>query len=230
MGKINLRDLFFEKEEEKKSEPVEKASVVSKPKDTHSALQGEQRGPEVAPVPTTSGDGEGQVKPEVLDKLEETLRQENIPGPDYFELKEAAESKEAIENEPDRRKRWRQVFINMKLLFPSSNVTKEKLKASVDHYKNVMETAKKDGNDEVRRKLQEQVEAPREKIVLEEQELARQEEALLKKRAEIETRKQAISKREADLLAKSKDFNASVDFVITGLEDDKKKLDEYLND
>ena len=228
MGKLNLRDFFFEKEEEKKEEkPVEKASIVQKSKDTPKSGDG-QGSAQVDSAPIASGDG--QVREEVLDKLEETLRQENIPGPDYFELKETAESKEAIENEPDRKKRWRQVFMSMKLLFPGSNVTVEKLESSVDQYINVMETAKKDGNAEVKRKLSEQVEAPREKIALEEQELSRQEEALLKRRAELEEKKAAIDKREAELIAKSKDFDVSVDFVINGLKDDKKKMVEYLKD
>lgn len=225
MGK--LRSLFFE-EDESKSSATQKASIVPKPKDIETHLEGVKV--DAGKETTSTETGEGKVRPEVLDKLEVTLRQENIPGPDYFELKEAAESSEAIANEPDRKKRWRQVYASMRLFFPAANITLDKMTSSVDHYVKVVEAAKKDGNAEVERKLQEQVVAPREKIVLEEQELSRQEQELLRKRAEIETRKQAISEREVSLVSQSKDFNVSADFLIEHLKDDKSKMIEYLKD
>jgi chromosome segregation ATPase len=87
-----------------------------------------------------------------------------------------------------------------------------------------------DAKEDLKRKIQEQVVAFRDKITSEEEELNRQEQLLRNKRAELEARKQTVAEREASLNQKSKNFLKTLEYLIGILDSDRKKLDEYLND
>lgn len=230
MGKFKdvLKKAIFEDEDSKKESaqeisPAKKASIAP-PKEAKDVDSG---GSTIEVAPDL---GEGSIDEGILDMLEEKLSQEDIPGPDYLELKEAAMDEESVATEPDERKRYRQAFANMKRFFPTAGVNKARILGAIDHYKKVMVAEGEDAKDDLKRKIQEQVVSSRERLVSEEEELNRQEEALRKRRAEIESKKQAISEREQRLNQKSKNFLRTLEYLIGILDSDKKKLEEYLND
>ena len=173
---------------------------------------------------------EGEVDEGILDKLEEKLRQEDLPGPDYLELKEAAMDKESVATEPDEKKRYRQAFNNMKRFFPKAGVTKARILESIDYYERIMVAEGEDAKDDLNRKIQEQVTSLREKIAVEKVELERQQEILRKKSLELEQREAAINEREQSLKQKSKNFIKTLEHLIGVFKSDRKKLEEYLND
>ena len=173
---------------------------------------------------------DGEIDEGILDKLEEKLRQEDLPGPDYLELKEAAMDKESVATEPDEKKRYRQAFNNMKRFFPKAGVTKARILESIDHYERIMVAEGEDAKDDLNRKIQEQVTSLREKIATEKVELDRQQEILRKKSLELEQREAAINEREQSLKQKSKNFIKTLEHLIGVFKSDRKKLEEYLND
>lgn len=173
---------------------------------------------------------DGEVDEGILDKLEEKLRQEDLPGPDYLELKEAAMDKESVATEPDEKKRYRQAFNNMKRFFPKAGVTKARILESIDHYERIMVAEGEDAKDDLNRKIQEQVTSLREKIAIEKVELERQQEILRKKSLELEQKEAAINEREQSLKQKSKNFIKTLEHLIGVFKSDRKKLEEYLND
>lgn len=173
---------------------------------------------------------DGEVDEGILDKLEEKLRQEDLPGPDYLELKEAAMDKESVATEPDEKKRYRQAFNNMKRFFPKAGVTKARILESIDYYERIMVAEGEDAKDDLNRKIQEQVTSLREKIAVEKVELERQQEILRKKSLELEQREAAINEREQSLKQKSKNFIKTLEHLIGVFKSDRKKLEEYLND
>lgn len=173
---------------------------------------------------------DGEVDEGILDKLEEKLRQEDLHGPDYLELKEAAMDKESVATEPDEKKRYRQAFNNMKRFFPKAGVTKARILESIDHYERIMVAEGEDAKDDLNRKIQEQVTSLREKIAIEKVELERQQEILRKKSLELEQREAAINEREQSLKQKSKNFIKTLEHLIGVFKSDRKKLEEYLND
>jgi len=173
---------------------------------------------------------DGEIDEGILDKLEEKLRQEDLPGPDYLELKEAAMDKESVATEPDEKKRYRQAFNNMKRFFPKAGVTKARILESIDHYERIMVAEGEDAKDDLNRKIQEQVTSLREKIATEKVELERQQEILRKKSLELEQREAAINEREQSLKQKSKNFIKTLEHLIGVFKSDRKKLEEYLND
>ncbi len=173
---------------------------------------------------------DGEIDEGILDKLEEKLRQEDLPGPDYLELKEAAMDKESVATEPDEKKRYRQAFNNMKRFFPKAGVTKARILESIDHYERIMVAEGEDAKDDLNRKIQEQVTSLREKIATEKVELERQQEILRKKSLELEQREAAINERELSLKQKSKNFIKTLEHLIGVFKSDRKKLEEYLND
>lgn len=225
MGKFKdvLRKAIYVDEGSKNESGKETAPIIPKP----APVKADVPVDDTTPAPVL---GEGEIDEGILDKLEEKLSQEDIPGPDYLELKEAAMDEESVATEPDERKRYRQAFANMKRFFPAAGVNKARILGAIDHYKKVMVAEGEDAKEDLKRKIQEQVVAFRDKIVSEEEELNRQEQLLRNKRAELEARKQTVSEREATLNQKSKNFLKTLEYLIGILDSDRKKLDEYLND
>ena len=227
MGKFNLtkfvKNAIFEDagdETKKPEEEKSRAKIVQTP--AAPAIT-----PKVDVAVETTSDDDGKIDPKILETLEEKLSQENIPGPDYLELKAAAEADEAIKTEPDERKRYRQAFASMKLFFPDAGVDENRIYNSIDHYKGVLEAEEKDATDEFNRKIEEQVLAPRREISTEEEALRRKQEELDQAWAKLETKKAAIDKRERALTEKRKDFSATIGALKAAIDADLKKIKEY---
>ena len=222
-GDVLRKAIYVDESNSKKESGKETAPIIPKP----APVKTDAPVDDTAPTPVL---GEGEIDEEILDKLEEKLSQEDIPGPDYLELKEAAMAEESVETEPDERKRYRQAFANMKRFFPNAGVDKARILGAIDHYKSVMVAEGKEAKEDLKRKMQEQVVSLRDKVASDEEELNRQEKLLRDKRAELEARKASITERENQLNQKSKNFLKTLEYLIGILDSDRKKLDEYLND
>jgi Skp family chaperone for outer membrane proteins len=135
-----------------------------------------------------------------------------------------------VANEPDERKRYRQAFANMKRFFPTAGVDKARILSAIDHYRRVMVAEGEDAKEDLKRKIQTEVTASKEKIAAEEEELNKRQELINLEREKLEQRKRAVVEREEALEKKSKNFLKTLEYLIGILDSDRKKLDEYLND
>lgn len=225
-----VRNAIFEEEKKTETGKVPQATVDPEKVETQSFhLSAGEAATGTTPAPQSSG-GVGEIDEGILEKLEEKLSQEDIPGPDYLELKQAAMDEDSVKDEPDERKRYRQAFANMKRFFPKAGVDKARILSAIDHYKKVMEAEGKDAEEDLKRKIQEQVVAFRNKITADEEELNRRQAQLDEDRRSLESRKKTVAEREASLNQKSKNFLKTLNFLIGILDSDRKKLEEYLDD
>lgn len=227
MGKIFdvFKKAIFEEENNEKTQKATTQPTSEGTQSFHLSAGSAAVSPQ---VPETGISGE--IDEEILDKLEEKLGQEDIPGPDYLELKEAAMDEESVANEPDERKRYRQAFANMKRFFPTAGVDKARILSAIDHYKRVMVAEGEDAKEDLKRKIQTEVTASKEKIAAEEEELNKRQELINLEREKLEQRKKAVVEREEALEKKSRNFLKTLEYLIGILDSDRKKLDEYLND
>lgn len=213
--KDKIKNAIFEEDEKDSSEKVQSPGVP-KPVIPNSAV----------PI----SDNNVEVNDELLDKIEKEIRGADLPGPDYLELKEAAEEKSLIQDEPDEGKRWRQAYRNMRVFFPQANITKDKILQAIDHYIEIVDREKKIG-------LQELEEARRKNVIKEQedsdrlgQEILNLESQIKIKRQEKEEKDRKIQESRNKYDGQEKIFVKTIEFVRNMLNRDKSKINNYINE
>ena len=89
--------------------------------------------------PTTVTDGQSnasQLNTQLLDKLCERLEAENLPGPDYMELKTSVMDPNMMKIIPDERQRLMASYCSLKV--NSKDLTKQRILDSIDHYISIL--------------------------------------------------------------------------------------------
>lgn len=164
----------------------------------------------------------------LLDTLEKKLRDANIPGPDYLELKEAAEEKTFVADEPDEAKRWRQAFRNMKAYFPQAGVTKKKILDAIDHYIGIVRQEIQIGQSELRELNAKNVTGESEAVAKLEIEIEKLRKELESKEKQRESKIAKIEESRLKYEHQEAVFVKTTDFVIKMLESDKQKINNYI--
>lgn len=182
------------------------------------------------PAPEPERKTESLLDEEMLKKLEKRLRDENLPGPDYLELKEAAEDEELVKDEPDEARRYRQAYKNMKRFFPDAKVNKQSILSAVDHYIAVIEKQQKDGMEELAVKKSANIDEEEKAVSKLSEEISALEERLQKLKDERGKKNEKILKSRSEFDLKEAKFKANVGYVLSVLKQDKEKLNTYLND
>ena len=167
--KDKIREAIFE-EDEKDSQKKAQSPEVPKPSIP-------------SPSPVQPSNDMVEINDGLLDKIEKEIRDADLPGPDYLELKEAAEEKSLIQDEPDEGKRWRQAFRNMRVFFPQANITKAKILQAIDHYIGIVDRENKVG-------LQELEEVRKRNVIKEQEDSDRLGQEILALEAQIKIKKQ----------------------------------------
>lgn len=213
--KDKIKNAIFEEDEKDSSEKVQSPGV---PKPV---------------IPSSSvpiSDNNVEVNDELLDKIEKEIKGADLPGPDYLELKEAAEEKSLIQDEPDEGKRWRQAYRNMRVFFPQANITKDKILQAIDHYIEIVDREKKIG-------LQELEEARKKNVIKEQedsdrlgQEILNLESQIKIKRQEKEEKDRKIQESRDKYDGQEKIFVKTIEFVRNMLNRDKSKINNYINE
>ena len=214
--KDKLTSLLFEQEASSKGNS---SPVVSNPGN-----------PNPVPSPAPVVNGARVIDEGLLDRIEKEIRNANLPGPDYLELKEAAEEKSLIQDEPDEGKRWRQAFRNMKSFFPQAGVTKNKILEAIDYYIGIVDRELNVG-------LQ-QLEEARKKNVLKEQEesdrlgqeIAALEEQIKLKKHEKDEKDLKINESRSKYEVQEANFRRTLDYAKKMLQDDKNKINNCINE
>ena len=183
-----------------------------------------------SPVEVPVSSGEVEVDEKLLDSLEKKLKEANIPGPDYLELKAAAEDKTFVANEPDEAKRWNQAFSNMRMFFPQAGITKAKILGAVDHYIGVIREEIRIGNEELKTLMNRDITQEEASITKLEADIKKKEQELDKLRKTCEVKRTKIETSRQNYEHQGQVFNRTTGFIISALESDKQKINEYIKE
>lgn len=218
--KETIRGMLFESEESSNPE----SKVPQMPQEKPAAVT--QSPVEVAPITSS----EVEVDEKLLDSLERKLKDANIPGPDYLELKSAAEDKAFISNEPDESKRWSQAFSNMKMFFPQAGITKVKILSAVDHYIGVIREEIRIGKEELKVLMNRDVTQEEASIAKIDADIAKKEQELEKMKKQREDKVTKIEASRQKYEHQGQVFERTTNFIISALERDKQKINEYIKE
>lgn len=187
--------------------------------------------PSPAPVMQSSvvgGEVPVEVDEKLLEAIEKKIQEANIPGPDYLELKAAAEEKSFVSDEPDEGKRWRQAFRNMKAYFPNSGISKVNILNAIDSYIGIVREEVRIGNEELKALVDRDVIKAKESIATIDSDIEKLEKELEKKKGERDKKLLKIQESQGKYEHQEKVFNMTTDFVIKMLESDKVKINQYI--
>lgn len=165
---------------------------------------------------------EGQVDDELLQKLCQVMEESNLPGPDYLELKNVANNDEMKKAMPNETQRLNVAFITMKSSSP--DMTKERVLSSIDTYINMMENERKAGHEQLDQIWQERVESQRSAVIEAEAEIANIQKKLQELVQFVQTKNNEIAAASNECNINKANFDATVDFLVNNLTEDKGKL------
>ena len=169
---------------------------------------------------------EGQVDDELLQKLCQAMEDSNLPGPDYLELKNVANNEEMKRAMPNEIQRLTVAFITMKSSSPE--MTKERVLNSIDSYIQMMENERKTGHEQLDQIWNVKVESQRAAVSDAEREIASLQQKLQELIEFVRTKTNEIAEESNKCNINKANFDATVDFLVNNLANDKTKLSNAL--
>lgn len=234
-----IKNLLFEevdehgrpiKREEKKTapaaEPANSASTQGMP--TEDAIS-DSRAASMGNEFKTNGNSEiSEIDEGVLDNIIAMLDEKNLPGPDYLELKKAANDEVLLQSIPDEKMRFSVSYATLKAASPS--LSKKQILQSILTYIQYIEDERERGTEQFNKLWQDQVVAREEAIEKAKAEIAELEAKLEKLKTFAQEQEGQVVAVKADCGRKKKEFNATVDYMIGKLRMDGAKLEDALKD
>ena len=169
---------------------------------------------------------EGQVNDELLQKLCQAMEDSNLPGPDYLELKNVANNDEMKKAMPNEIQRLTVAFITMKSSTPE--MTRERVLNSIDSYIQMMESERKTGHAQLETIWQERVESQRQVVTEAEERIVALQKELGELVSFVQNKTNEIAAATNECNINKANFDATVDFLVKNLADDKAKLTNVL--
>ena len=173
--------------------------------------------------PTPVADGQSnapQLNTQLLDKLCERLEAENLPGPDYMELKTSVMDPNMMKIIPDERQRLMASYCSLKV--NSKDLTKQRILDSIDHYISILN------------KWQEEaiagLNAERNKVSDKKQEMDKLREQMEAIQNKIDELNKDVLATESKCNQNEADMKTSVGFLVNKLTEDKNKISTILTD
>lgn len=173
--------------------------------------------------PTTVTDDQSnapQLNTQLLDKLCERLEAENLPGPDYMELKTSVMDPNMMKIIPDERQRLMASYCSLKV--NSKDLTKQRILDSIDHYISILN------------KWQEEaiagLNAERNKVSDKKQEMDKLREQMAAIQNKIDELNKDVLATESKCNQNEADMKTSVGFLVNKLTEDKNKISTILTD
>ncbi|MBE6328492.1 MAG: hypothetical protein E7077_15845 [Bacteroidales bacterium] len=164
----------------------------------------------------------------VLDNIIAMLDEKNLPGPDYLELKKAANDEVLLQSIPDEKMRFTVSYATLKAASPS--LSKKQILQSILTYIQYIEDERGRGIEQFNKLWQEQVVAREEAVEKAKAEIAELEAKLEKLKTFAQEQEGQVVAVKADCGKKKKEFNATVDYMIGKLRMDGAKLEEALKE
>lgn len=169
---------------------------------------------------------EGQVNDELLQKLCQAMEDSNLPGPDYLELKNVANNDDMKRAMPNEIQRLTVAFITMKSSTPE--MTRERVLGSIDTYIQMMENERKIGHEQLDQIWQEKVESQRSAVLDAETRITQLQKELQELVQFVQTKTNEIAAASNECNINKANFDATVDFLVNNLAEDKAKLTNVL--
>lgn len=173
--------------------------------------------------PTPVADGQPnapKLNTQLLDKLCERLEAENLPGPDYMELKTSVMDTNMMKIIPDERQRLMASYCSLKV--NSKDLTKQRILDSIDHYISILN------------KWQEEaiagLNAERNKVSDKKQEIDKLREQMAAIQNKIDELNKDVLATESKCNQNEADMKTSVGFLVNKLTEDKNKISTILTD
>ena len=173
--------------------------------------------------PTPFADGQPnapKLNTQLLDKLCERLEAENLPGPDYMELKTSVMDPNMMKIIPDERQRLMASYCSLKV--NSKDLTKQRILDSIDHYISILN------------KWQEEaiagLNAERNKVSDKKQEMDKLREQMAAIQNKIDELNKDVLATESKCNQNEADMKTSVGFLVNKLTEDKNKISTILTD
>ena len=234
-----IKNLLFEevdehgrpiKREEKKTapaaEPANSASTQGMPtEDAKSDSRAASMGTEFK---ANDNSEISEIDEGVLDNIIAMLDEKNLPGPDYLELKKAANDEVLLQSIPDEKMRFSVSYATLKAASPS--LSKKQILQSILTYIQYIEDERERGTEQFNKLWQDQVVAREEAIDKAKAEIAELEAKLEKLKTFAQEQEGQVVAVKADCGRKKKEFNATVDYMIGKLRMDGAKLEDALKD
>lgn len=180
--------------------------------------------PKVTQVPKFAT--EGQVDDALLQKLCQVMEDSNLPGPDYLELKNVANNDEMKKAMPNEIQRLTVAFITMKSSAPE--MTRDRVLNSIDSYIQMMENERKTGHTQLETIWQERVESQRKAVTDAEERIVTLQKELGELVSFVQNKTNEITAATNECNINKANFDATVDFLVKNLVDDKAKLTNVL--
>lgn len=157
-----------------------------------------------------------------IELLESIIEQNNLPGQDYFEFKQAIENMKSLAM--DEKTKFQTVYTVLSL----QGCNKEILLSSTDKYIAIIQQEKTNFDVEMKKAYAEKVQSK-----LNEAEKAKKEvESLTTKLAELNNQailaSQEAQKAEMEIRATEANFKASADIIIGEMAADKEKINTFI--
>lgn len=160
-----------------------------------------------------------ELNQQILDKLCERLDMENLPGPDYMELRTTMNSDYLVKNFPDENTRMNIAFNTLKVTSPQ--LTKEYIMESIDTYVGFLHQWRAEAVNEVSKK-REEVNASLKKI----EDLNAKIEKMIKERDTLQVGVNEVTEK-CD--RNQRDMDNAITFLISKLSEDKENITKNLN-
>lgn len=237
MGLGKFGKLFFDEVEEEN----QTGSVSEKNTQTVAPNVSAQPTVQQLNVSTTAdAPRQGQLSEQYAELLLSAVKEADIPGPDFSELKAAFSSEDLKQNIPDVKTRWKTAFNMMKMM--DAKLTKAHVLESIDLYIKVVDTEYTTAIAQFEKKYKETVGAKEAQVKSSNAKLAewksqiadmyeeihRIENEMKAEQESINVLTQQISAEKADIDAKRADLTATKDAIKNSMSNDKGILTEVL--
>ena len=186
---------------------------------------------QVTPTPQiTSPDGkiQGQLDNQLFEQLCDVIEESNLPGPDYVELKKAADNDAMKTAIPDENARLMTAYISMKAAAPQLN--RSVVLGSIDTYIGILEKERGNGLEQLKQKWVENVENPEKAVEAAQQEIVELQQKLQERIKFVSEQKGAVANAKNEYNICKANFNYTFDIFVQKLKDDRVKLDTLLQD
>lgn len=165
------------------------------------------------------------VNQDILDKLCAHMENCNLPGPDYMELKKAANS-EGMLVIPDESVRFQAAFATLKSMHP--NFTKDIVLNSIDAYIKELRKQNEVAKSQIEAKRKSEVEDKKLEIAEKEKRIAELQQEIVNISTEVSSMKETVAATDAECDKNISEFEYAVNLIVGNLETDKAKISEKL--
>ncbi len=226
-----IKSAFIEEDEEdiKAAQQAAQQQQQAAPQDAP-AQQYNAPGTQEIGMPTvdmSQPSGEGKINPDLLRTFEAALRDFNLPGPDYLELKSIIDNENFRKNIPDENQRIVSAFFSIQAGNPT--FSKAIVLNSLQQYVEKMEGERTSALQQLGQRIEEEITAPTELI---EQKFKRIEELqaqMVQVQGEIKELQAEVAQKRAELNTKKLDFDVTINALIGALKADMVKIDNAIN-